>query len=73
MIINLLLPVVVFVGLYFVGDWAAVGIGVAVYLALSAWMLHRRRTGRWPFSGTYVPGRHDPLTDASDRLKQRDE
>ena len=45
MIINLLLPVVVFVGVYFVGGWAAVGIGVAVYLVLSAWMLHSRRTG----------------------------
>ena len=58
----------------FLGGWTAIGIGIVAYLVISAWMLHRRRTGQWPFSGSYKPGRHDPLTNASDpHSKRRDE
>ena len=66
MILNILLPIALFAGIYFLGGWIAVGIGVSVYFVLATWMLGRRRR-QWPFSETYQPGRHDPLAHATDR------
>jgi len=73
MILSLLLPIAFFVGIYLLGGWTAVGIGVVVYFVLAAWMLGRRRQGLWPFSGSYRPGHHDPFTHATDGLPKKDD
>ena len=69
MIVNLLLPLALFTGVYWLGGWMAVGIGVVAYFVIAAWMLGRRRRRQWPFSGSYRPGEHDPITHATDKLR----
>ena len=72
-IISLLVVVAILAGVYFLGGWSAVGIGVVVYLLLAAWMRGRRDQRRWPFSKRYEPGRHDPFTHATDRYSRTDD
>ena len=72
MIISLVIVVAIFTGIYAFGGWKAVGIGVLVYLLPAVWMRGRRSRRKWPYSGSYVPGRHDPFTHAADRYSRTD-
>ena len=62
MILNLLIVLVILSGVYALGGWKSVGIGVLVYLIFAVWMRGRREQRKWPFSGRYEPGRHDPFS-----------
>lgn len=62
MIVNLLITVAIFAGIYVLEGWKAIGIGVVVYLIVGMWMRNRRERRKWPFSGRYEPERHDPFS-----------